>query len=124
MTLSICLCPVCFSVVLTSLRSDDWNTVQAMDTAGIPYLTPQAGMFVWVDLRRLLKSVAPTDGWAAETTVTDALVKEWKVLLSPGSACHAREPGMFRACVAWMPREAIAEGARRIVKFYNACAER
>lgn len=98
---------------------------------GIPYTPPVAGMFVWADLRRYLAGAAkaaaaaasaaasaaavPT-GWAAERALTTLLYDRAKVLLTPGEACLAAEPGFYRICFAWMPEESVRAGFSRLMR--------
>jgi 1-aminocyclopropane-1-carboxylate synthase len=61
-------------------------------------------MFVWLDLRAHL---GPAAEWEAERRLWRRLHDRCRVLLTPGEDCHAREPGFFRLCFAWMPPEAL-----------------
>ena len=82
-------------------------------------LAPQAGMFAFLDLRALLRP-APGEAageWAAEERLTADLLAHARLLFTPGSACHAEEPGFYRCCFAWMPTPAVREGFRRLRKF-------
>jgi len=51
--------------------------------------------------------------WEAERALWRAFVAA-KVVLTPGEACHAPEPGFFRVCWAWMPREALPVAVSRL----------
>lgn len=99
-----------------------------LDDLELPYHLPSAGMFVWMDLRSLLRrgdagaaersavapSVAPRPrespllafvsdpvGWAAETELTSSLYHDSGLIFTPGRACHAAEPGYYRCCFAY-----------------------
>lgn len=87
-------------------------------------LSPQAGMFAWLDLRCLLRAApGDADGWAAEARLTEDMLKHARVIFTPGSACHADEPGLYRVCFAWMPTDAVREGFRRLRDFAE-CRQR
>ena len=77
---------------------------------GLPLaMVATAGIFVFVDLRSLLLEQT----FAGESVLNDALVHKG-VVMTPGSSCHANVPGYFRLCFAWVSREALVEGIRRI----------
>ena len=86
-----------------------------LEGARIPFVRPQAGMFVWVDLRQLLPR--GVEGWDAERQLTDALFAEERELYTPGEACHAREPGFYRCCFAWVSPAALGVGFARLARF-------
>eukprot|EP00887_Chlorella_sp_A99_P006622 scaffold3.g6622.t1 len=73
--------------------------------AGIPFVPAAAGMFVWIDLRHWL----PERSWEGERQLWESICDASRVVLTPGHACHAKQPGHFRLCFAWMPREASGE---------------
>ena len=88
--------------------------------AGIPFVHPQGGMFVWLDLRALLPPPAAGDdaaGFARERRLTDELFREARVLMTPGEACHAAAPGWYRCCFAWMPPRAVRVGFERLAAY-------
>lgn len=80
------------------------------------YTPARAAMFLWLDCRAALR--APT--WDEEAALWRRMVDDKKLLLTPGQACHAAEPGFFRICWAWMPAEALPVAVARIAA---ACAE-
>ncbi|KAI8474180.1 MAG: pyridoxal phosphate-dependent transferase [Monoraphidium minutum] len=85
----------------------------ALDAAGgdpIPYVPATAAMFLWIDLRAGLR--APT--WEEERSLWRYMVDSKRLLLTPGEACHAAEPGFFRVCWAWMPPGALVAAAGRV----------
>jgi 1-aminocyclopropane-1-carboxylate synthase len=87
----------------------------ALAAAGVPFLPPTAGMFLWVDLRALLPAVG---GWVAERELTRELFADAGVLLTPGEAMHAPAPGFYRLCFAWHPDpRSLEEGLRRLAAF-------
>lgn len=67
-------------------------------------------MFVWVDCRTWL----PEASWRGEAALWQGICDECKVILTPGSACHAVEPGFFRLCFAWVAPEALKDAVIRI----------
>jgi aspartate/methionine/tyrosine aminotransferase len=103
------------------ILSEAYRTVTAgLRTAGLPFFAAQSGMFVWVDLRSLLPPGDASDGaspFGPERRLVQQLYDEERVLLTPGEACHASEPGFFRLCTAWMPAESTAVGLQRLAAF-------
>jgi 1-aminocyclopropane-1-carboxylate synthase len=122
-----------------------WETLAAaLDAAGIPFVRGARGaMFCWVDLREgLATAAAATAGgeeaeegkaaggeeagavraqdWEAERALWRALVRDARVVVTPGEACHAPEPGFFRVCWAWMPRDALPVAVARIRALLDA----
>ena len=68
----------------------------ALDALALPYVAPDAGMFLWVDLRALLRRPSARGGGAAPTTDDEAalyeqLRRELRLVLTPGAAQHAQE---------------------------------
>ena len=86
------------------------TVVHALDAAGIPYFPSSAGFFLMIDLRRFL----PEATWDAESQLWRRMLDEAKVNLTPGSACHAAEPGFMRLCFAAVPPEALPVGIERM----------
>lgn len=80
---------------------------------GIPCLTSNAGLFVWMDLRHLLKD--PTV--EAEIALWRVIISEVKTNVSAGSSFHCSEPGWFRVCIANMDDETVEVALRRIRAF-------
>ena len=89
---------------------------EGLTSAGIPFLPAVAGMFVWVDLRAWL---APGGGWEAEAALWEAVCEECHVILTPGRACYAAEPGFFRLCFAWVPPLALRDALERLGAFLD-----
>lgn len=88
----------------------------ALDAAGIPYTPSPAGMFTWLDLRAAFSSngssaarpaaavaaASSSSGtWQDEADLWQHMLDVHKLVLTPGAACHAAEPGFFRMCWAW-----------------------
>ena len=82
----------------------------ALDEYGIPYIPAEAGFFFLVDVRSLMEDVS----WEAEDRLWRRLVDEYKLNLTPGSACRAPEPGFMRLVFASTPTDAVLEGVRRL----------
>ncbi|CAL1375236.1 unnamed protein product [Linum trigynum] len=72
-----------------------------------------AGLFVWMDLRRLLKEQSVE----AETALWRVIINEVKLNVSPGSSFHCSEPGWFRVCFANMDDETMEVALGRIRAF-------
>ena len=82
----------------------------AADRIGIPYIHADSGFFVWLDLRQWLPEPTP----AGEHELWLTLLKKGGVVLTPGLACRASEPGMFRLCFAAAPEGGIEIAMERI----------
>lgn len=86
------------------------STAAALDAAAIPYLPAEAGFFVLCDLRSFLE--APT--WEAERALWRRLLERTDVNLTPGAACRAAEPGLFRLCFPGVSPEAAVAAVARV----------
>lgn len=82
---------------------------------GISCLTANAGLFVWMDLRKLLKSQA----FEAEMELWRVIINEVKLNVSPGSSFHCSEPGWFRVCFANMDDKTMEVALTRITTFMH-----
>lgn len=80
---------------------------------GITCLNSNAGLFVWMDLRKLLKE----QSFKAEMELWRVIINEVKLNVSPGSSFHVTEPGWFRVCFANMDDNTIDIALDRIHRF-------
>lgn len=97
----------------TKLLEASYDAVtENLNQANIPFTPAAAGMFVWIDLSAYL----PENTWEGEAKLWERVCDECKVILTPGSACHAAAPGFFRLCFAWVPKEALIQAVSRIEK--------
>ncbi|KAL0312548.1 UNVERIFIED_CONTAM: 1-aminocyclopropane-1-carboxylate synthase [Sesamum radiatum] len=80
---------------------------------GIGSLKSSAGLYCWMDLRRLLKE--PT--FEAELELWRVIINDVKLNVSPGASFHCSEPGWFRVCFANMDGETMMVALNRIHKF-------
>ncbi|XP_022859853.1 1-aminocyclopropane-1-carboxylate synthase-like [Olea europaea var. sylvestris] len=80
---------------------------------GIKSLGGNAGLFCWMDLKRLLKE--PT--FEAEMELWHLIIDEVKLNVSPGASFRCSEPGWFRVCFANMDDETMRIALQRIHKF-------
>ncbi len=71
-------------------------TTTALDAAGIPYLSGDAGLYLLADFRQFMPELT----WEAEDRLWRRILDESNVNLTPGSACHIGEPGFMRICFA------------------------
>ncbi|KAF5730033.1 1-aminocyclopropane-1-carboxylate synthase [Tripterygium wilfordii] len=85
-----------------------------LSRAGIKYLKrSNAGLFLWMDLRQLLKDKT----FEAEMVLWRVIIEEVKLNVSPGSSFHCSEPGWFRVCFANMDDETMQVALSRIEEF-------
>ncbi|KAL7167606.1 hypothetical protein ACSBR2_038130 [Camellia fascicularis] len=83
---------------------------------GIGSLKSNAGLFFWMDLRRLLKDST----FESEMALWHVIIHDVKLNVSPGSSFHCSEPGWFRVCFANMDDETMRVALRRIRGFVTA----
>ena len=90
--------------------------LEILDEAQIPYVRPQAALFLWVDFSAFLS--APTA--AAEMELYELILAEANVNLTPGTIFNSPVPGWFRICHSSEPKETIRVALQRIVKVLKA----
>lgn len=98
------------------LRDSYQILTQGLDMLKIDYVSAQAGIFVWADLRRFMTE----NSWQGEKDLWDRICGACKVILTPGESCHAVQPGYFRICFAWVPHEALKIMIQRFQEFFNS----
>ncbi|XP_010544767.1 PREDICTED: 1-aminocyclopropane-1-carboxylate synthase-like protein 1 isoform X2 [Tarenaya hassleriana] len=86
---------------------------KGLEEMGISCLTSNAGLFVWMDLRPMLKD----QSFESEMALWNVIVNKVRINVSPGSSFHCSEPGWFRVCFANMDEETLHVGLRRIREF-------
>ncbi|KAL0008417.1 hypothetical protein SO802_009919 [Lithocarpus litseifolius] len=86
---------------------------KGLEKVGITCLKSNAGLFVWMDLRRLLKE----ETLESEMTLWRVIIDEVKLNVSPGSSFHCSEPGWFRVCFANMDDDTVEVALERIRVF-------
>ncbi|XP_024987274.1 1-aminocyclopropane-1-carboxylate synthase-like [Cynara cardunculus var. scolymus] len=83
---------------------------QGLQEDGITCLASNAALYVWMDLRRLLKK--PT--FDEEMKLWRLIINDVKLNVSPGSSFHCVEPGWFRVCFANMDEQTVQVALNRI----------
>lgn len=83
----------------------------ALRRARIPFITPSAGVFVFIDLRGYLTSPTFED----ETKLYHELLDRAKVNLTPGGAMNCGEPGYFRICFAYNALDETVRAVERVI---------
>jgi 1-aminocyclopropane-1-carboxylate synthase 1/2/6 len=86
----------------------------ALRAAKIPFVAPRAGVFVWIDLSKELRS-RPEQ---SEYLLWKNLLRRKRVNIAQGSLFGGREPGWFRLCPFCATDDAV-EGIRRIGEFLD-----
>ncbi|XP_054824975.1 1-aminocyclopropane-1-carboxylate synthase [Prosopis cineraria] len=92
---------------------------RGLGQVGIKCLQSNAGLFLWMDLRHLLKKQETE----AEMELWKTIIHEVKINVSPGSSFHCREPGWFRVCYANMDDLAVEVALTRIRSFVRQNTE-
>jgi aspartate/methionine/tyrosine aminotransferase len=112
------------------LASRCFSVTVRLEALGLPVLPATAGMYVWIDFRSLLPLIqqqhgsasdASDSGWAAEAMLYEALLaKPFRVCLTPGQSQHAKEPGFFRMCYAYVPDSGFEDALAKIEAFVTS----
>ncbi|XP_010480237.1 PREDICTED: 1-aminocyclopropane-1-carboxylate synthase 2-like [Camelina sativa] len=84
--------------------------------ADITCLTSSGGLFVWMDLRHLLRD---RNSFESEIELWRIIIHKVKLNVSPGSSFHCTEPGWFRVCFANMDDDTLHVALRRIQDFVS-----
>ncbi|KAE8694323.1 1-aminocyclopropane-1-carboxylate synthase [Hibiscus syriacus] len=84
-----------------------------LEQVGIGSLKSNAGLFIWMDLRKLLKEKT----FEAEMELWRVIINDVKLNVSPGSSFHCYEPGWFRVCFANMDDNSMEVALSRIRNF-------
>lgn len=87
--------------------------IRGLSQVGIKCLQSNAGLFLWMDLRPLLKE--PT--FEAEMELWKVIIHQVKINISPGASFHCCEPGWFRVCYANMDDRAVQVSLTRMRSF-------
>lgn len=91
--------------------------IKGLRKVGIECLKSNAGLFCWMDLRKLLESGHPQATVADELRLWRVIIDEVKLNVSPGSSFKCVEPGWFRVCFANMDNETMEVALNRIWAF-------
>jgi aspartate/methionine/tyrosine aminotransferase len=92
------------------LRQAAERVTSALAERGLDHITPEAGFFLLLDLRRFLSEPS----FEAERSLFRLMLEKANVNLTPGASCRVSEPGFFRLCFAGVPTDAAVEGVERI----------
>ena len=88
-----------------------------LDECQIPYLTPDSGLFVWLDLSEFLPQDQTMSPQEKERHLYLQLVHEFGLLLTPGSSMRNEQPGFFRCVFTAATNEEFALALDRFKKF-------
>ncbi|KAL1211183.1 1-aminocyclopropane-1-carboxylate synthase-like protein 1 [Cardamine amara subsp. amara] len=86
---------------------------EGLKEMGISCLRSNAGLFVLMDLRQMLKDQT----FESEMALWRVIINKVKINVSPGSSFHCSEPGWFRVCFANMDEDTLRIGLERIKDF-------
>ncbi|OAY49102.1 1-aminocyclopropane-1-carboxylate synthase 1 [Manihot esculenta] len=86
---------------------------KGLEQVGISCLKGNAGLYVWMDLRHLIKE--PT--FEGEMALWRVIINQVKLNVSPGSSFHCKEAGWFRVCIANMDDQTVETALKRIRAF-------
>eukprot|EP00929_Paragymnodinium_shiwhaense_P086686 TRINITY_DN47152_c0_g1_i1.p1 TRINITY_DN47152_c0_g1~~TRINITY_DN47152_c0_g1_i1.p1 ORF type:complete len:515 (-),score=115.81 TRINITY_DN47152_c0_g1_i1:177-1721(-) len=96
--------------------------LQTLEDLGLDFVMPAAGMFVWVDLRPLLRCLGATSPTAAsmddlEEELHERLIRESAIVITPGSTQGSSEPGWFRICYASVTLDTLKTAMTKFSSF-------
>ncbi|KAG7635238.1 Aminotransferase class I/classII [Arabidopsis suecica] len=86
---------------------------EGLEEMGISCLRSNAGLFVLMDLRHMLKDQT----FDSEMALWRVIINKVKINVSPGSSFHCSEPGWFRVCFANMDEDTLQIALERIKDF-------
>ncbi|XP_057763136.1 1-aminocyclopropane-1-carboxylate synthase-like isoform X2 [Arachis stenosperma] len=86
---------------------------QGLRQVGIKCLQSNGGLFLWLDLRPLLKKQT----FEEEMALWRVIIHKVKINVSPGCSFHCCEPGWFRVCYANMDDRAVQVSLARMRGF-------
>ncbi|CAK8539353.1 unnamed protein product [Lathyrus sativus] len=86
---------------------------RGLSQVGIKCLQSNAGLFLWMDLRCLLKKQT----FEEEMKLWKVIIHQVKINISPGCSFHCCEPGWFRVCYANMDDRDVEVSLTRIHAF-------
>nr|ACF83257.1 unknown [Zea mays] len=98
------------------IRERREQLAEGLAAVGIECLESNAGLFCWVNMRRLMRSRS----FEGEMELWKKVVFEVGLNISPGSSCHCREPGWFRVCFANMSAKTLDVALQRLGAFAEA----
>lgn len=89
------------------------HTKGELSASGVPVVSSQGGIVLWIDLRSRLRSSSFED----ERVLCEEILRRCKVSISAGGAFHCSEPGWYRLCFT-APELHRVEGLRRLREFF------
>ncbi|CAJ1950112.1 unnamed protein product [Cylindrotheca closterium] len=92
------------------LRQSYESCVEKLVEMGLPFIPPQAGIFVYVDF----SSILPKKTKEYEAKLSQLLIEHARVILTPGDSMKDPTPGMFRMCYAWVSPDVLRVGMERL----------
>eukprot|EP01052_Picozoa_sp_SAG31_P033788 SAG31_NODE_3863_length_3810_cov_9.181083_4_plen_109_part_00 len=107
------------------MRARYTRLASLLDAAGVPYLKPQAGLFIWLDLRRWLDD-RYSDPVEAERALALRLMKEVGVAMTPGLSMRmpSKCAGFFRIVFTAASDEQFAVATKRLENFFGISDKR
>lgn len=100
-------------------RSDALTNL--LDELKIPYLTPDSGLFLWIDFQEFLPSTSQVAASAdRERKLYLEMINEFGLLFTPGLSMRNMFPGFFRCVFTAASDAEFALALTRIAKFVSA----
>lgn len=106
------------------LRERSSALTKLLDDYKIPYLQPEAGLFVWMDLSQFLPSNNDNSNTLTpdqqERTLYLEIIQKFGILMTPGTSMHNEQPGFFRCVFTAASSDEFALALRRLEAFFRA----
>jgi aspartate/methionine/tyrosine aminotransferase len=112
-----------------NIKSRSDKLVQCLEELRIPYLEPDSGLFLWMDLREFLPELSATESIQNESLDSKekrerelylSLMKEYGLLFTPGMSMRNEYAGFFRCVFTAASEDEFELGLVRIKKFVDA----
>lgn len=103
------------------IRNRSNQLTKCLDKLNVPYLEPDSGLFVWMDLREFLpSSEEEPQGAKRERALYMELMHDFGLLFTPGLSMLTAEPGFFRCVFTAATTSEFQLALDRIVKFVSS----
>eukprot|EP00615_Pteridomonas_danica_P016145 CAMPEP_0114400670 /NCGR_PEP_ID=MMETSP0102-20121206/16608_1 /TAXON_ID=38822 ORGANISM="Pteridomonas danica, Strain PT" /NCGR_SAMPLE_ID=MMETSP0102 /ASSEMBLY_ACC=CAM_ASM_000212 /LENGTH=254 /DNA_ID=CAMNT_0001563237 /DNA_START=142 /DNA_END=906 /DNA_ORIENTATION=+ len=111
--------------------------MNGFDKLDIPYITPSSGMFLWINMKKLLPGIAlkhqlvynekneeedeflkSKEAFVLEDLLYRDMWQEANVVATPGSSQHMSHAGWFRCCYAAIPVPVLEIGVQKLTTLF------
>jgi aspartate/methionine/tyrosine aminotransferase len=112
-----------------NLRCRSDRLISCLEGLDVPYLRPDSGLFLWMDLREFLPPLPPSEDEDSESLASKerreralylSLMEEHGLLFTPGMSMRNEKAGFFRCVFTAASADEFELGLVRIRKFVEA----